>query len=356
MIKAILISLFAYSVSHASPNAIDQAWQGFSDPEIMASGFTHNYHLLPLKGSMQIGPKAWSGSYWASHKGGINIRWNSPNREGFKYKSPTKAEVEKMSLDQLAQLSATEKYDLFLGDYSYSMRKDAEDTANPRAEDWAGICHGWTPAALHHNEPLPKVMTNPDGIQIPFGSSDIKALLSWYYAFRAKSDEGSHQVGLRCFFGRWMGGARACDEDLNAGAFHIVISNMLGLRQEGFAGDVDRFKEVWNQPIVSYNSKVLEDNLKPSSKAAKKTVKEMLIATELFYVDESDEDTWEPVHGTRQQMISKKDLKYRLELNAEDEIIGGEWVSEERPDFLWNRPKVEKFEGILSGLPLLLND
>ena len=352
MIKFILTASFLVSSVLAGPKS---AWKGFSDPEIMASGFTHKLGALPLQAMIEMGPKAWSGHYWPSSEGGINVRWNHPLKEGFKYKSPTKEQVLNMSLDELAQLAPSEKYDLFLGNYDYPMRKDAEGTANPRAEDWAGICNGWAPAALHHNEPLPKVMTNPDGIQIPFGSSDIKALLSWYYAFRAEHN-GTHQVGLRCFFGRWMGGARGCDEDLNAGAFHIVTSNMIGIKKQGFVADVDRFKEVWNQPIVGYKSAVVDQNLKPSPKAALKTVREVRVKTELFYLDESDNVTWGPVHGTREQMVSKRDLQYRLELNAENEIIGGEWESDERPDFLWNIEKNEKWDGLLSALPLLLND
>lgn len=194
-----------------------------------------------------------------------------------------------------------------------------------------------------------------EGILIPFGSSDIKALLSYYYAFHHET-ESSHQVGLRCFFGGWLGGANACQNDLNAGAFHIVISNMLGLRKEGFIADVDRFKQVWNQPVVAYKSKILADNLGPSNGAASSAVKEMKVATEFFYADESDHDTWEVAHGTREQMISKKDYLYTLEIDAAGRIVGGSWDSEERPDFMWNKEKVTEFTGILSQLPALLND
>jgi hypothetical protein len=354
--KLMLISALSISLSHAGTNEIlDEAWQGFSAPEIMASGFTHKLKELPLEGSVEIGPKAWSGHYWPSQEGGINVRWNHPAKEGFKYKSPSKEQVKRMSLNELATLAPTEKYDLFIGQYDYPMKELAATAASRRAPDWAGICHGWAPATLHHNEPSPKIVTNPDGIQIPFGSSDIKALLSYYYAFHHES-EGSNQVGLRCFFGRWMGGARACQEDLNAGAFHIVISNMLGIRHEGFLADVDRYKEVWNQPIVAYKSKIVADNLAPSKGAAESAVKEMKVETDFFYVDEVDNVTWDVVHGTKDQLIAKKSYAYRLEINAYGNIVGGSWDSDERPDFLWNKEKATTFTGILSLLPQLLND
>lgn len=354
-IRLILVSVLFVSVAHASTQGILESWKGFSSPDIMASGFTNDMKSLPLEGSVQIGPRAWSGHYWPSREGGINVRWNTPEREGFKYKSPSKEQVRSMSLEQLATLSPSEKYDLYTGKYDYPMKELAATAARRSAPDWAGICHGWAPATLNHNEPTPKVLTNPDGIQIPFGSSDIKALLSYYYAFHHET-ETSHQIGLRCFFGRWMGGAKACQEDLNAGAFHVVISNMLGLRKEGFMADVDRFKEVWNQPIVGFKSTILADNLKPSKNAADKAVKEMKVATDFFYVDEVDHVTWDVVHGTKEQLIAKRSYTYRLEIDANGKIVGGEWESEDRPDFLWNKEKATSFEGILSHLPELLND
>ena len=355
MIKLMILSVLFVSFAQASTQNILEAWKGFSSPEIMASGFTHKMNELPLEGIIQIGPLAWSGGYWASQKGGINIRWNSASKEGFKYTSPSKVQVQKMSLAELASLAPSEKYDLLIGDYEYPMRSLAAGAASARAPDWAGICHGWAPATLNHKEPTPKVLTNPDGVLIPFGSSDIKALLSYYYAFHHETDS-THQVGLRCFFGSWMGGAKGCSNDLNAGAFHIVISNMLGIRKEGFIADVDRYKQVWNQPIVGYKTKILADNLGPSNNAASSAIKEMRVATEFFYVDESKNSTWEVVHGTAEQLISKKDYLYTLEINAAGQIVGGSWDSDERPDFMWNKEKETEFTGILSLLPKLLND
>jgi hypothetical protein len=332
-----------------------EAWRGFSAPENMAKGFEHQWALLPMAGSVEIGPKAWSGHYWPSNEGGVNVRWNHPDRVGFKYRSPTRDEVEKMTLEERAQLAPSEKYDLFVGKYQYPFKRLASKAANPRAADWAGICHGWAPATLHHNEPTPKTMVNPDGIEIPFGSSDIKALLSYYYAFHHKAP-GSNQVGLRCFLSDWIGIGRNCDQDLNAGAFHIILANKLGIRKEGLMADVDRYKEVWNQPVVAYESQVLEDNLRPSKKAAKTAVKEILVATKFFYVDEVKNVTWDVVHGTSDQIIASRKYRYRLELDEGGMIVGGEWESKDRPDFLWNRPKAEEFVGILSGIEVLLND
>ena len=353
--RLIICSTLFASVAHASNTGILEAWKVFSSPEIMASGFTHTMKELPLEGHVQNQTKGWSSSYWPSKEGGINVRWNAPKKVGFDYASPTLEQVKLMSLEELSMLSPTEKYDLFTGSYDYPMKKLAASAANKSAPDWAGICHGWAPAAINHNEPTPKLVTNPDGIQIPFGSADIKGLLSYYYAHHYESEDGTHQMGLRCFFGKWMGGGRSCREDLNAGAFHIVITNMLGLRGEAFLVDVDRYKEVWNQPVSGFKSVIVGEG-RPSAGAAKTAVKELKVKTEFFYVDESDNLTWEVAFGTKEQIIAKKDYAYTLEIDAAGKIVGGSWESEERPDFLWNKSKAPKIEGILNRVSELLND
>lgn len=353
MIGTVAVGLLISSGVFAQSQNFFGEWKGFSDPDIIGSGFTHKLSELPLEGSMQIGPKAWSGHFWPSNQAGINVRWNSPLQETFNYKSPSMNIVQSMSLEQLGQLSPTEKYDLYMGHYDYPLKEEAKGTGSRRASDWAGLCHGWAPASIHHNEPTPKVMTNPDGIRIPFGSSDIKALLSYYYAIHYNSD--ASQIGLRCYFGSWLGGARGCNDDLNAGAFHIVIANRLGIAKEGLMMDKERYRQVWNQPVVGFKSRILTDNLIPSRRAANRAVREMRVETELMYIDES-EPTWETVHGTDNQKIAIMELQYRLELDSQGRIVGGEWESDARPDFIWDLPRTPSFEGILSGLSSLLND
>ncbi len=352
---ALIVFLFVVNASFAQEQkSISEAWEGFSDPEIMASGFTHDIKELPLEGNILNGQKAWSSTYWPSNKGSINNRWFSPQGETFGYTSPSREQVRKMSLEDLKILSPSEKYDLLMGNYDYPLKKEVYGIASSHAKDWEGICHGWSPAAVNHNEPQPKYIQNPDGVVIPFGSADIKGLLSYYYAYKHVS-ESTHQVGKRCFFGSWMGGAAGCGEDLNAGAFHIVMTNKLAIRKQGFVMDVDRFKQVWNQPVIGFTSKVVDDNLPVSRNAAKSAVYEMRIATELFYTDESD-PTWDAVMGTPMQVVSKRDFVYRLEIGQDGKIVGGTWESKERPDFLWDVEKAPVFVGYLEKLSVLIND
>lgn len=353
--KPYALLALAVSTSTLASTPFFEAWKGFSDPDVLSSGFNHRFDELPLSGTIEDGKRNWSGTYWPSNKGGIANRWNTPDKDRYKYtfSSPSRAQVLSMPESQLALLSPAEKYDLLLGNYDYSFRDEVLSSTSPSAKSWAGICQGWAAASTLHAEPTPKTLLNPDGVKIPFGSADIKGLLSYVYAFYA-DDEYVGQMGQRCYFGSWLGGVKGCGEDLNAGAFHIVLANKIGIEKQGFMIDRDRHNEVWNQPVSSYSSNIVSVG-KPSKDAAKTAVREVRMTTVLYYIDES-EPTWMPVHGTSEQKMEKMDLEYTVELNAQGKIVGGTWISYERPDYIWNKNKVEKFKGLFARLPELLND
>lgn len=338
---------------YAFAGDVDGPWEGFSDPEILQSGMSRSYFALPVEGAAAYqGPKFWSGDYWPNKSGGINIRWSARRSPGFNTKSYKQSEVLRLKRKDLSSLAPSEKYDILMGRYDYPLKTEVAGMVSPKAQDWEGICHGWVVAALHHAEPEPKTLINRDGVEIPFGSSDIKALLSYYYAWH--SGLNAPTVGRRCSFGQWTGGRENCDQDLNAGAFHIIMTNKVGLQGQGFIMDVERFEEVWNQPVVAYRSQFLGE-FRPSYGSARTTAREFRIQAEVWYVNETG-NFWATVHGTKNQKLASKVFQYRLELNHRDEIVGGVWESEERPDFIWHMDKKQRFEGHFVRLPELLND
>lgn len=312
------------------------------------------FHLMPLYGTVKNQTKYWSGDYWALNRGNINIRWNTPSQRGFDLLSPTESEAIVMSSDELARLSPTEKFDLWLGRYDYPLKAEVYTRANKSAQNWEGICNGWAPASMNHNEPVPKTMTNPQGIKIPFGSSDIKALISYYYAFIHQIDS-TEQMGRRCPQGRWFNWNLDCKNDLDAGAFHIVLVNKVGRKNQSFMVDIERFKEVWNHPVLSYETVILgeEDDVR---NAIAGTVKVLRLNTKVTFVDESRNNTWHPVLNTAEQKSITRHYRYDLYLNVNNEIIGGAWKSQVRPDFLWTMGPANQFSGLLNGLEKLLND
>lgn len=350
-----LIALSAMTFSAvAAPLSLNEAWDNNSDPEIMSYFFTRQMSRLPLSGELHATTKYWSGDYWALKRGNINYRWYARRKVGFNLNSPNKERARRMTLPELAELAPSEKYDLYVGRYDYPLRNEVDRiAADAEAEIWEGICHGWSPATMNHEEPTPKVMKNPDGIEIPFGSTDIKALISYYYAYGPQASN-TYQMGRRCYKGPFLNRDKDCREDMNAGAFHIVLANRLGIDGIGFIADVERYKEVWNHPITKYSSSI-EGSSEPGGDSAKGTVKVLRVKTTITYLDENGYD-WQVVYGTDKQSYKTLNYEYDLDIDAFDNIIGGEWISRIRPDFLWMRPKVTEFKGNLSRLNDLLND
>jgi hypothetical protein len=283
----------------------------------------------------------------------INIRWNTPEQEGFHLKSPTRDEAMHMSIEELSHLAPSEKFDLLLGDYDYSLVKEVDDHAYKGAPEWYGICHGWAPASLNHSEPTPKTLRSADGIHVPFGSSDIKALLSWYYAYH-NDKAPTHQMGKRCF---WPYMNPGCSKnDLNAGAFHVTVANTIGLMNQSLILDIEKTELVWNHPLHDYQITVMKDHLAPSMSSAPGTAKRMMVKMDLRYIKESAINTWAPFFLTTGQTIEKVTYQYTLDLDRSGKIIGGDWVGKARPDFLWSMDRVTAFEGKFQRLSELLDD
>jgi hypothetical protein len=326
---------------------------------------------LPLKGELQDNRFGWSETYWPSNKGGIAFRWNSPNPQPFKYKFFSKEELKAMNENQLSELSPAELYDVAMGDYNYTLTKKVLSKFSPSDLWWEGICHGWSLAAANYPEPAKTVVTNKDGINVPFGSSDVKGLLSMHAAYNAKGHNA--RVGDRCSVNGKVPGEESVKDgvvpvpterqknkaecaDVNAGAFHIVLTSMIGINSQGFVADVDRYNDVWNQPVTAYESQIVGE-IAPNAKEIKNGVErkiqvktKMIFGEELaFYTpEEASQGTLgfvskEPVTGTPAQTFKFKNYEYVLELDRSGNIIGGEWLTETRPDMLWMRAKDPEF-------------
>jgi hypothetical protein len=347
------VLLAVSAIANASTNADKSGgWNGSNDPSKWG-GYEYVLDRLPLQGQV-TDHQPWSDTYWPSNKAGIAARWNWAGQNGFKYKTFTEAEVRAMSPDELAKLSPAEKYDIFMGRFDYPTVASVRKATNPNAEYWAGICHGWSPAAINHAEPAPVTVTSAGGIAVPFGSADVKALIDWYYAGNEKA---VHFLGAKCRAGDTDGNPirvildplfrnSACD-GVNPGAFQLVLGNELGVRHSGFVADVNRWREVWNQPVYAFRTAITGSRA-VARDAAPGTVRELLVHTEMDYADEID-PSWNPVVGTPDFKMDTGKYDYTIELDASGRIVGGEWLGSERPAFLWAAPKLE-FTGYFSGI------
>ncbi len=345
-----------------------------------------NFNILPLSGRLADNRLAWSESYWPSNKGGIAYRWNHPNPQPFKYQLYSLSELKSMSIDQLDQLSPSELYDISNDDYSYSLTRKVLGLYNTRDLWWEGICHGWSQAAINYPEPDRIIYTNKSGIKVPIGASDVKALLSMHEAYNY-SGEIFGFAGKRCKVkGKVVGEADERDNpsdrnyppddlaesydcrDVNAGAFHVIISNMLGIHGKGFVADIDRFNDVWNQPIAGYSTEVIGEELIETNDALNGVSKRVRIKLKMIYGEELKFHTPEleaqgllnfvskfPVTLTPHQKFLSRQYEYILELNNQDDITGGEWITQTRPDFLWLYKKSKAFKNYPIPLAHLKN-
>jgi hypothetical protein len=365
----VFAALALVSAAHA------EKWDRANNPDffnaVAIRPMVHEFSRLPLQARLQDERLAWSDSYWPSMLGGIAYRWNHPDPQPFKYKLHTRDEVLRMSEAQLSQLSPAELYDISQSDYRYSLTRKVLSKYSPRDLWWEGICHGWALASVHYPEPDKVVVRNRDGVNVPFGSSDVKALLSMHDAWNSKGTYA--RVGARCSVrGKVDGEAFPEDgdvsfpnrrdaekpecRDVNAGAFHIVIASMIGLNDQGFVADVDRFNDVWNQPIKAYKSRIVGPVPLTAADLRNGVARKLRIQTTMTYGDELefyDEElvhegvlgfvSKEPVTRTPMQLDTDRELEYVLELDANGRIIGGEWITESRPDMLWMKKKDERF-------------
>lgn len=321
-------------------SALANGWNRHNDPANFDSNFEYSFKDLPKSATLPLSKMPWSSSYWPRFKGSINYRWNTPNPTGLGIVSPTKAQVQSMSLEQLAKLSPAEKFDLVRGYYNYPLSSRVARNANPEAKEYEGICDGWTATAIQFAEPAAVVVANPDGIQIPFGTADVKAIMSYDVSrnFKPGSMESvfagrycNSELGLRL-------GTANC-EDLNPGAFHVILANQIGLKKESFAVDIISTKETWNQPVFGFEFEVLGQTNADNSSS-------VIIHAKLKYAEDDPEHaedlinifTWEPTVGTDRYMFGVMELDYELELDNSGRIVGGKWLGaskEKHPDLFW---------------------
>lgn len=339
------------------------------------------FSSLPRSGKLADDRLGWSETYWPSNKGGVAYRWNHPDPQPFKYKLYSKEELLRMSESELSKLSPSELYDISNDDYDYTLTRKAFSLYSTRDLWWEGICHGWAQAAINFPEPEPINYTNRAGINVPIGASDIKALLAMHEAYNYKGEKFAF-AGRRCKVkGKVTGEADNRDhpsdrnfpsldlaespdcKDVNAGAFHVIISNMLGLHGKGFVADIDRFNDVWNQPIVGYKTEISGQEITSEGLRSLGVVKRIKIKLTMTYGEELKFFTPQlaaeghqnfvsklPVTLTPHQKFLDRQYEYVIELNGSDQIIGGEWISETRPDFMWIYSRSVNFKN--SPMPL----
>jgi hypothetical protein len=340
-------ALFTGMAAHA-----DNKWNSANDPKNFEKDYVYSYHVLPEAGSIEASGKGWADSYWPATYGYILNRWQQ-HTPAFKFKDytlPNQAEVSSMNQADLNLLSPAEKFDILRGEYDLPIAKDLKKGDPSKSDWWKGLCNGWTVSSLNFAEPKAIVYTSPvTGQTVPLASSDVKALLAYYYGTVDRSN--AEYVGSACRGGRRLLSAfnGAC-KDVNAGAFHVVVANELGMRKHGLAMDRDPGPQTWNQPYTGFESHTVSETTALSPGHSDGTVKEVSVSTTMTYVDElyntTDEKLEDDDHvapsvnalGPKGQPLRTHTYLYTLELDKNDQIIGGKWADEDdHPDLIWRQ-------------------
>ncbi len=342
-----------------------------------------NFYNLSRKGSLDKIP--YSDDYWPTYRGGISYRWYETKQDDVKnygYELHTAAEIEKMSLEELKKLSPSEKYDIYTGSYKAKKnpwaltRSERKRTSilktvqgNPsydpnfKIQKWMGLCHAWAPSTLMYEVPKAITLKGKTGIKIPFGSSDIKALLTLnvHYNivpylppmvgnackedFRKSNREtirmlnpGISNIELEKKVEQLYN--EVCGA-VDPGAFHIVLANKLsGPNKEGIIIDIDPGEQVWNQPVISFDAQVISSKPLESNNAKNKLLgvsKAVVIKNTISYIKELS-PRWEGSYSFnsegKNRAVKPVELVYELYLDGNNKITGGKWLSKERIDYV----------------------
>lgn len=314
--------------------------------------------------SAALAVSPWTDSYWPTYAGGLANRYGDPKyRPASLWRDNEKYLRSALGKGEVSELSPAEKYDLLLGDETFTLTKGmlagaaSSAGADGIVEGWFGLCHGWAAASFMLPRPIHAVRASaPNGREITFTPSDIKALgtLLW-----ANAPSRARFVGGRCnkeIPGRGDDGRETDPEcfDNNPSTWHLAVVNQIGVANRSFVFDVEEGREVWNQPIYSYaysySNPITGEASESLAKArvqlsdykkdpfrktrAPQAIALVRVHMTATYISEAD-PSLAPTDGPENDVKVPIQLEYDLELDHLDNVVGGEWISANHPDFLW---------------------
>lgn len=308
---------------------------------------------------VDISEKYWSGYYWPNYVGGLGYRYNDPRFPKGKYGKSRRYVQERPSASVPNQyLSPSEKYDTVMGilpeeagsltSHQWNLGK-AEFERTRKVATWQGICNGWAAAAINFPAPKHPVAVPSARGDIIFEAEDIKALGSLLYAtgkfesvfngFRCFEEEierdDDRAVKPECF-------------DINPADWHLIVTHRLGMTRMPFIIDYVNSEEVWNKPVVGYSVRYFNVKSRGQISNDFRTVLAPARKVRIFRRNRNPNAvsilgvhmTTKLLFGANEdsrvgQTFKTVEYSYLLELDANNRIIGGEWISEKYPDFAW---------------------
>jgi hypothetical protein len=327
--------------------------------------------------------RPWNGSYWPTQKGMLAHRYNDAGFPGSKnwatnysyyMSNPGDLLVAQGRIDNL---SPAEKYDLLNGDTQWTLTRSMWNKGVGPAQKWGnvpgwfGICHGWS-AAAHMRVPEPQhpvAAISVNGTPITFYPNDIKALASYLWA---NSAPASLFIGKKCRDhnperDEWGRVIDAACIDTNPATWHTALLNRMGRDGDSLVMDSSMNNEIWNYAIDSYSFRYFNLNTMKPSRGWEEAVLPKAEVYEDPYLAHRDPAAAFLVGVTMEvffpaaiepkafgriskPLFKSKTFVYDLELDEKMNIVGGEWRTKDRPDFLWTFPFNAQAGGVLPGV------
>jgi hypothetical protein len=316
-------------------------------------------YIETRKGPLQRNRALWSADTAAAKVGNIFVRENRP---ALIARSEMRKDLNALSDAKIDNFSPSEKYDMLMGDADFTMTKNVVNMVDVRAKYdlvalFSGVCHGWAPASLTVPRPQHAVtLMTPFGRPVTFYPHDIKALSTFLWG-KSQSQSQLRVNGWKCQTGGQQD-ARGRSSDprcfnANPAFLHLVAANQMGLNKRGFIFDKSFSETVWNHPVYRYEFKffnvtdrspytglsfeeakaVVTPGMRDPFRQYRAPGTKAIVgvyATVYFSVENRDPDHSRTDDPSKDK-TDKMHLRYDLELDANDQIIGGEWREYENP-------------------------
>lgn len=319
----------------------------------------------------RIGNRPWAGLVFPMNEGLIAARYLDRGFRSLSTFAARKVYVMNRPLEAIArgdswfskrrsldQLSPSEKYDLLVGDLAGTLTQAIWNEGvryenNGEIAPWMGICDGSAAASALAPEPIHDlVLRDPIfGNEFTLYASDIKALASLHYSEYVVR---TSIVGGRCEHSSGTlplpGESPQC-ESLNPASWHRSLLFFNGIQQRPLFIDTSPNLEVWNSPIISYSFEYFDVR---TSKSVSSLDQALVRRSDFKYDPRSGSraPSTEFIVGVRMTISTsggsarstsgpqpatpiRRNYAYELELDSFQNLLGGEWLSKDRPDFAW---------------------
>ncbi|MBC7661897.1 MAG: hypothetical protein H7249_19570 [Chitinophagaceae bacterium] len=335
-------------------------------PTMKQDVYTAHFRDLPLVASLSKLP--WASDGWSSARGGASFRWQLALNEDSE-------EVEDLapfiqypigSTVDINKLSPAEKLDLYLGNKDWAFTKkerhrtleqtNADGSKRSTIPEWEGMMHAWSEASIQFDPVGPVTLKSKDGKTVTFEAQDMYSLLSLFVHEQAPKPEVLAALCNPADMQELAAGAgpysfenskqalrrRHCTP-IDAAKFHLVLANQIGKLNEGFIIDRDHQGEIMNNPVVAYETRIIEDAT--AKKLAEDQPRTLHLRTVLFLTAETTAAALDTSNDD--YPYDSESYDYEIDLDGKGNVVKGRWLSANNaeanaaiPDFMWKASPV----------------